>query len=380
MPHVIAKPKPKQKKASDVRANTQAVKFWLLCQVPRVGGLLLVIWLAILFHAMFVEAGEFQATVTATSGTARLLVPETTAPNPEHRWTALWTGREVLPNDQLRTGANGVFNLHFAEHSQVRVLPNSQVRVADVSFNRDDAARLRKLQLTRGAIYVSTGTPLSEDSSFTVQVPGATLRGFETFYFVTGNEVRVLSGTVQVEAKGKQQTATAGRAINLVSLKTRGLSAAEKRSLTVATQKLPEIELPDKVRRFLVDGELRYVMGNTAWLPRLIGHAPGDGNPFKGLSIMNSTRLGQAQKRMTDVHAGMMAFQDPPASIRLDDFRTLGLSEDEYTFMRHAFYRGQLWSYTNPGNGQWVVRAQANNAARTWVICKPAGVTTAKQK
>jgi hypothetical protein len=155
-------------------------------------------------------------------------------------------------------------------------------------------------------------------------------------------------------------------------------SQAAKQGLATVGPKLPEPETPDKARLFLVNLEERIVLANSAFILKMFGHQSGEGNPFQGFSLVNSSRRTQCQQRLADLHESMQSLGNAPASIRLDDFAALGVNAERLKLLRQAFYRGQLMSYQASGS-DWKVTAMANDRAHTLVTMTQDGVNGYKK-
>lgn len=183
----------------------------------------------------------------------------------------------------------------------------------------------------------------------------------------------VRDGSVTVRyGQGNPTTVAAGKAFDLTTRRPRAIGAAERRQMAATLDRLPEVETADRIRLALVNLEERIILANSGWILKLIGHQPGEGNPFAGLSVVNSSRRTQAQQRMADIHEALSS-SNPPASVRLDAFDQLGLDKGKVPLVRQAFYRGQLMSYRVSGD-QYRLTAKANDRQRSLVVLTPAGV------
>ncbi|NUP98661.1 MAG: hypothetical protein HUU35_02275 [Armatimonadetes bacterium] len=368
---------PRKKKKHSLAAGV--ARAWLLETLPRLLLTFAVIWLLILLHTTYTEYGEYRGQVLSKSGTtSRMMIPGCSAPDPEDRWTTPWSGRMILAGDSFRT-QTGTIDLQFYEGSVVRVLPASLVVLRGLDFERASAARRRHLVLRAGGLAVHSGSAAGEKSSFTVQVGQARIDGFGAAYVVDSARLLVRDGSLTVRyGQGNPTTVAAGKAYDLVARRVRNLAAAERRQMAGTLDRLPDLETADRIRAAVVNFEERIVLANSGWLLKLVGHEPGEGNPFAGFSVVNSSRRTQAQQRMADIHEALSGSQ-APASVRLDDFDQLGLDKGKVPLLRQAFYRGQLISYQAAGD-RYRLTAKATDRQRTVVVLTQAGVVKAAAK
>lgn len=377
-PYDLSAPEPTGKKRR--KKSGSVWKVWLIEGVPRYLLIFVVVWVVVLCHTIFTEYGEYRGEVLGSSGNqAFMLVEGGQAARQELLWTKPYDERMILAGDWFRTGLDSTITLAFYERSLVRVNPSSGVRLAECAFERSNGGRMRTLQINNGSLYVRTATPVSPDSTFSTGTKIAHVTGWNAFYFVDPSRVEVGQGTVTVTGRGKTLEVTAGQGVDFGTMTVRSVSPEAKQGLASVGPKLPAPETPDKARLFLVNLEERVVLANSAWILKLFGHKSGEGNPFRGFSLVNSSRRTQCQQRLADLHEAMQSFGNVPTAVRLDDFKALGVSEDRIKLLRQAFYRGQLMSY-QAANGNWKVTAKANDREHTLVTMTQDGVAGKKKE
>lgn len=365
----------KQRRASVAATNVRAGKVWLVYSLPRLLLALLVLWLVVLLHSIWPEYGLCRAWVDDSTGWARIMIPNTVAPNPVDCWTEARPNRELLVEDRLHTAPDGTLVVRFYELNSFVLNPNTMAALASVTFDRRAGGYRRSIGLDYGSLVVRTQKGIGKGSRFDVQTGGSAVSGFEATYAVDPGKVMVLDGEVTVTRSGKTWTAGAGQVMDLRTGKTRPLGSTEEQQIKTLAAKLPPASGPDRFKLTVVGLELNIVLRNSSWLLHMFGHKAGDGNPFVRFSLFNSSRRGQAQKRMHDIHTALSGLPQAPASVRLDDFGSLGVDRERIELVRQAFYRGQLMQYQASQDGRdFYILALANDRKHTPVTCTAAGV------
>jgi len=377
-PYDLSDPEPSGGKKRKKKGGS-VVKVWLVEGLPRYLITFIAVWIVVLFHTIFTEAGEYQGEILGSDGkTAFMQVQGAQASIQEHLWTRPYDGRAILAGDWFRTGPGSTITLAFYERSLVRINSSSGVRLAECAFERSNGGRMRLLQVNNGSVYVRSATPVSAESEFTIRTSQATISGWNAFYYADPSRVEVGQGTVTVTGKGKTLELNAGQGIDLGTMTVREQSQAAKQGLAQVGPKLPEPETTDKARLFVVNLEERIVLANSEFILKMFGHKSGEGNPFRGFSLVNSSRRTQCQQRLADLHESMQSLGNAPASIRLDDFAALGVNEERLKLLRQAFYRGQLMSY-QASTGAWKITARANDREHTLLTMTQDGVSGYKK-
>lgn len=365
--------KPSRRKSS----SGGAARAWAVEVLPKWLAFLVVAWIAILFHTVFTEAAEYEAEVAGSTGEAtRMLIPGAQAPDPQDAWTGTWDGRTIRAGDQLRAGPGSTLDVLFYEQSLVRLNPGAAVGVRELHFDRGTGSRRRMLVLQSGALAVRTGPGIGDSSQFQIRTSQGTADGFDAFYLASADAIAVSRGPVVVRTPGGEATITDGQAYDFRIGKTRAVSSSEQQQLAGLAAKLPAPDTSAKVRTTLVNLEEGIVLANSVWLLKLCGHESGEGNPFVGLSVVNSSRRAQAKKRLADLRDGITGTNPVPTSIRLDDFAKMGVSSDRVNLMRNAYYRGQLMSYQGSGD-QFRATALATDRQHTKLVMNQSGVSEA---
>lgn len=369
-----ARPGPKRNYSSG-KTSARAGKVFLVYSLPRLLGILAIVWVLLLLHATWPEYGVSRGYVNSSRGTVMMLVPAGQAPKPADTWTECWKDRDILAKDRLQT-LNGTLDLRFYEGSYVTLAPNTQASIIDIHFDRRTGSIYRALALQRGTLFLRTGRPIGHSARFAVQSGGGSVSGFDSVFMVDAGKAAVLSGQVTLERAGQSWPCPAGQAINLASGATRTLTSLEQKELAAASQALPTVSWDDQAKLLVVGFELGVILQKTGGLLKLLGHKTGDGGFVAALPLVDQGKRKRLANRLKPVFDSLVSVSDPPASFRLDSFSTLGLNAEQRELLRPALFRGQFMGYAAGSDGKdFRLVGIAQDRQHTPVMCTRTGVT-----
>ena len=129
----------------------------------------------------------------------------------------LVAGQTVAVGDVVRTGSNGNVEFLWADKTRWKLMPNSQLTVANATHNSARGNENSRFQLDEGKLFVRIVKPFRKGSSFEVQTPRAVAKATGTVFSVEAMPsgatcIETYAGQVQIESDGHQATVTAGTA------------------------------------------------------------------------------------------------------------------------------------------------------------------------
>lgn len=125
----------------------------------------------------------------------------------------------VLPNDALRTGPNSALKVLFDDNTILSVSENTQMAIAEYSFDPSTASRTTIFSLVQGKLKVLVPDfYAATDSRFEIKTPTVVTIAHGTEYVVwtveendvTLTGIAVVAGAVEVTKKGQTVTVPAG--------------------------------------------------------------------------------------------------------------------------------------------------------------------------
>lgn len=129
----------------------------------------------------------------------------------------LANNQTVAVGDVVRTGANGHVEFTWADQTRWKLMPSSQLTVANATMNSAKHAENARFQLDEGKLFVRIVKPIKTGSSFEVSTPNATAKVTGTVFSIEVQPsgatcVESYAGQVQMESDGHQALLTAGTA------------------------------------------------------------------------------------------------------------------------------------------------------------------------
>ena len=123
----------------------------------------------------------------------------------------------VAVGDVVRTGANGHVEFVWADQTRWKLMPGSQMTVANATTNAARHTENARFQLDEGKLFVRIVKPVQAGSTFQVRTPNATARVTGTVFSIEVQPggatcVQSYAGQVQMESAGHQALIAAGTA------------------------------------------------------------------------------------------------------------------------------------------------------------------------
>jgi len=116
-------------------------------------------------------------------------------------------GTPVLPEDRVRTAADGGLRIQLATGPGLRVAANTELRWLGAD----------RVELVKGAVFVDSGARLDESAPLAIETRHGVVSHLGTRYLVrvtdTAVDVRVREGRVTVDAAGRKMIAGSGELI-----------------------------------------------------------------------------------------------------------------------------------------------------------------------
>ncbi len=129
----------------------------------------------------------------------------------------LGNNQTVAVGDVVRTGANGHVEFLWADQTRWKLMPGSQLTVANATINAAKHAENACFQLDEGKLFVRIVKPIQAGSSFEVSTPNATARVTGTVFSIEVQPggatcVESYAGQVNMESGGHHALVMAGTA------------------------------------------------------------------------------------------------------------------------------------------------------------------------
>ena len=123
----------------------------------------------------------------------------------------------VAVGDVVRTGANGHVEFTWADQTRWRLMPGSQLTVANATINAAKRSENARFRLDEGKLFVRIVKPIQAGSSFEVSTPSATAKVTGTVFSIEVQPggstcVESYAGQVQMESAGHNAVVMAGTA------------------------------------------------------------------------------------------------------------------------------------------------------------------------
>ena len=128
-------------------------------------------------------AGEDTAVLKAMIGAVDYFAKDSTA------WQPAKEGLQLSSGDKIRTGADGMASVSFANGSQIMLKPNTEFEVTSLSRSEDKNSIDYKLQLNMGKLRAMV-EKLDSNSSFEIKTPTAVAAIRGTVYYLEVRELK----------------------------------------------------------------------------------------------------------------------------------------------------------------------------------------------